>query len=432
MLKLFFALFTLQFLSAAELTTGNGYKATLRLTNIRGARSLLFDDQGDLIILARGLNGIISAWSTGVDSMSQAVLINNATLGLNHGLELHNGYIYASSDELVYRWRYVPRQNLGAAQVVISGMGKGGGGGAPLGHLTRTLVFSNEDYLYVSVGSDLNVDRAPDSRSLVRRVRISNNTIIPSGGYTFNNLTLWASGLRNGVAMAFDASNTLWEADNGPDQLQRADLGVDIFNDNPAEELNRLDTQGAFYGYPYCWSAWNVEKAMQGTQFSWPSEGIDRVVDDAWCLNTTNNTPPIGFIEPHGSPIGAAFFSAQDGCGSKSGSLPCSSVGDLFVALHGSWNSNIPKGFKVIRMKMMNNMPVETTEVFSAKDSTSVCYGDVALKDCFRPAGIAFDRNGTLWVSSDSTGDIVQISGGIGQKIWSYRYALLLCFFVLL
>ena len=393
-----------------NVTTAAGYQAILRLTNIRGARSLLFDDQGDLVILARGLNGIISAWSSESDSMNRAVLVNDASLGLNHGLALHNGHIYASSDVSVYRWRYSPRKNLGAAQIVISGIGGGGSGGAPLGHATRTLVFSSDDYLYVSVGSNLNLDPGPDNRSLVRRVLISNTTSIPAGGYSFDSLQLWASGLRNGVAMAFDASNTLWEADNGPDQLQRADLGVDIFNDNPAEELNRLDTQGAFYGYPYCWSAWNVTDIARGRQFSWPSTTLDKVVDDNWCLDAANNVPPAGLIEPHASPIGSTFFSNKHGCGSTPNSLPCSNVGDLFIALHGSWNSNIPKGFKVIRVKMVNGMPTETTTILSATDYTDICFGNYAVKNCFRPAGIAFDRNGTLWVSSDSTGDIVQVS----------------------
>ena len=44
--------------------------------------------------------------------------------------------------------------------------------------------------------------------------------------------------------------------ENGADNLNRADLGGDIHNDNPGEELNRfpIDNLGKHYGYPFCWT----------------------------------------------------------------------------------------------------------------------------------------------------------------------------------
>ena len=286
-------------------------------------------------------------------------------------------------------------------------MSAGGRGGAPLGHFTRTLAAYNST-MYISIGSLDNVD--PDSsRARVRYMDL--NAPIPAGGVAFDNLPVWADGLRNGVAMAFDAQGRLWEADNGPDNLQRSDLGVDVFNDNPAEEINLLDgPAGTFYGYPQCFSAYKLDNYPKGTQFAWPPANITQPRDDAWCRNTTNNKPPVGYLPSHSSPIGASFFNKGQGCASQEASLPCEWENDFFVTLHGSWNSNVPKGFQLVRVPMKNNVPQDPITLFAAKDFEQVCKGTFATTSCFRPAGVAFDKQGTLWVSSDSTGDIVQFT----------------------
>ena len=54
---------------------------------------------------------------------------------------------------------------------------------------------------------------------------------------------------------AMCGSQLLWGVENGGDRLERDDLGGDIHEDNPAEELNRipLDAGPPDFGYPYCW-----------------------------------------------------------------------------------------------------------------------------------------------------------------------------------
>ena len=91
-------------------------------------------------------------------------------------------------------------------QVVIQGMSGRGNGGAPLGHYTRTIVFGNDNMMYIGISSLENVD-ADSSRSRVRRFPIS----FPEGGLQFSSGELWADGLRNPLALAFDSNNVLWE-----------------------------------------------------------------------------------------------------------------------------------------------------------------------------------------------------------------------------
>lgn len=48
---------------------------------------------------------------------------------------------------------------------------------------------------------------------------------------------MYAIGLRNEVGIRFDKDGRLWGVENGMDNLFRADLGGDIHQNNPGEEL---------------------------------------------------------------------------------------------------------------------------------------------------------------------------------------------------
>ena len=113
-------------------------------------------------------------------------------------------------------------------------MNADGNGGAPHGHKTRTLAFDNQGRLYVSIGSAGNVDMN-SYRSRIRRFDLSTSSF----PLDFATGEVYADGLRNEVGLAFDRFNVLWGVENGADKLFRSDLGGDIHNNNPSEELNR-------------------------------------------------------------------------------------------------------------------------------------------------------------------------------------------------
>ena len=82
--------------------------------------------------------------------------------------------------------------------------------------------------------------------------------------------------------------------------------------------------------------------------------------------------------------------------------------GDAFVTLRGSWNRPVPAGYSVIRFPFdpISRMPTkEIKTLFSHKNPAQNCGPN---NSCFRPAGLAF-QDGILYVSSDSTGEIMRI-----------------------
>lgn len=84
---------------------------------------------------------------------------------------------------------------------------------------------------------------------------------------------------------------------------------------------------------------------------------------------------------------------------------------ELFCHLLKSYrNRDVPSGYK------LSMIPFENGEPAAASDSTTAAvdiFANVDNRrcpdDCFRPAGLAFDNQGRLFMSSDATGEIYVI-----------------------
>ena len=334
--------------------------------------------------------------------------------GLNHGIALDpsNEFVYASSDTTVWRFKFDAqnpvKDQTSTREVVIHSMNADGRGGAPRGHWTRTLIFDKEGRLYISIGSFANVD--PNSyRSRIRRFELPET--IPAGGIDFATGYVFADGLRNEVGLAFDKLGILWGVENGADNLVRTDLGGDIHNDNPAEELNKFAEPGKFYGYPYCWTEYSIPRTNggkgRGTLWAWPSFMGDGTHTDAWCR--ANTVPPAFSMQAHSAPLGMTFYDFAKVKESVAAGIDCVGAfpekydGDLFVGFHGSWNRNIPTGYKVVRIPMTASGVVDLSPSQNP-DNFLWHHGDAAKwPSGLRPVDVKFDNCGRLLVSSDGT-----------------------------
>ncbi|CAG8486391.1 11111_t:CDS:2 [Paraglomus brasilianum] len=418
---LFLTLYTVAPVPYPDGFAWDGYTPELYANGLAGARTLLVDPAGDILVLARDNKAgqIMALWEDASGVVQQSVIVQ-ANLDLSHGMAFYQGYLYASSDTTVYRWKYEAAQrtqvaNMTTPEIIVHSMNANGHGGAPQGHRTRTLALKDTN-LYISVGSDQNVD-ADSSRS---RIRVVDIQTIPAGGYDFLTAKVFADGLRNEVGLTFDFYGRLWGVENGADNLARADLGGDIHEENPAEELNLFDgPDGTFYGYPFCWTEYNIPGGLgkgRGSQWAWPDFMNDGIHTDAWCANVSNNRPPVLALPGHSAPLGITFYDG-DNCNATQ-SFDCSMKGDAFVAFHGSWDRNVPTGYKVIRIPFTQNtsnpMPTgDTQDVFGQTDAATKCAGKANLK-CMRPVNAVF-RKGVMFVSSDATGEVIRIRKGSGD-----------------
>lgn len=392
---------------------------------------------GDVLLVkavSRGASAddsaIILLWDDDADGIADGQLqLVGPGHGLSHGIEYikpenneGTGMLLASSDTTVFSWAYTHGQrssSLGSGNVIVSNMNARSDEddlGAFRGHWTRTLRLSPGDqrYLYISVGSAGNID-ADSYRSRIRRFDLST----ANSSFEFSTGEVFADGLRNEVGLAFDSAGILWGVENGADRLQRTDLGGDIHNDNPAEELNRFDGPvGTHYGYPWCWSEYILPEEYgmgRGTVWAWPST-MNTFRNDAWCRAETRAAALS--MQAHSAPLGIIFFdrnSVVNGpfaelCSTAGGSFPQENHGDAYVGFHGSWNRDVPTGYKVV------HLPFE-----SPGGSPTGDVGDLLRHDGsaarwpsgVRPVDVVFDRCGRLLVSDDGTGSIFTISYNI-------------------
>jgi glucose/arabinose dehydrogenase len=366
-----------------------GFCAWTFATNLGRARGITVDAEGNALVVAAQSGQIVALWDDDGDGVSRGD--ERATLAtaqaLNHGILLHDGYLYASSPSSVLRWSYAAdRAPLGAGTPVVTGIPSGG-------HSTRTLAFDDR-YLYVSVGSGSNVD-GNSERSRIRRFPVPDL----ESGLLFNDGEVFADGLRNEVGLRFDSRGRLWGVENGRDDLSRADLGGDIHEDNPAEELNLFETPGRFYGYPYCWSEFLLGDEYaggDGTQWADPSFIDDGTHDDEWCQNADNVVPPVIAMQAHAAPLDLLFY--------PGGSFPASYTNDLFVTFHGSWNRDQPTGYKVMHIPfgddgMPAGVPAPILESSGPDDDDWP----------HRPVGLAVLPNGTLLITSDESDRVLAL-----------------------
>ena len=174
-------------------------------------------------------------------------------------------------------------------------------------HLTRTIAVSPAGKLYVSVGSSCN--------SCVEKedVRATVLEMDPDG----TGKRVFARGLRNAVSIKW-FGNFLFATNQGSDHLGAA---------RPDETFYALKND-ADYGWPYCHSA-------NGRIF--PDPKIKR---RSGCRGVP---APYAHFPARSSALGLDFFNDQD--------APEILKDAFLVALHGSTNKDIARGYKIVAMR---------------------------------------------------------------------------------
>jgi glucose/arabinose dehydrogenase len=236
-------------------------------------------------------------------------------------------------------------------EVVIDGLPGGG-------HSTRTVLVSpGGEHLYVSVGSSCNVCVEEDER----RATIVRYNPDGSGG------EVYAEGLRNAVGITFrPGTDELWATNNGRDWLG---------DDQPPETIYIVE-QGDDAGWPRCHAARIVDPDFGETG---ACEGV---------------ADPVVEMQAHTAPLGLRFYTGEQ--------FPEEYRGDLFVALHGSWNRTVPVGYKVVRI------PIEDGEPGAVQD---FCVGWLREdgSDWGRPVDVLTGPDGSLFISDDAGGVIYRV-----------------------
>jgi glucose/arabinose dehydrogenase len=258
------------------------------------------------------------------------------------------------------------------------------------GHTTRDIAFSNDGKrLFISVGSAGNLTgRLPAKSQDELKLWESENALGAAWGEDTRRanvlvtspdgrepVKIFATGIRNPVGLAIEPNTgELWTSTNERDGL----------GDNLVPDYVTRVKEGGYYGWPWYYLGNHEEPRLPGAR---PDLAGKAIVPDV-------------LLQAHSAALGIAFYTANAG----PSVFPAAYRGDLFVAMHGSWNRNSRTGYKVVRAKLQNGKPTGEYEDFL---TGFVAAGSVVWG---RPVGVAVAHDGALLVTEDGNGTLWRVS----------------------
>ncbi len=330
-----------------------GFSISVYAEGISKARFMAYSPGGVLHVTRSGAGKVVALPDADNDGVADRAVTVIRGIDKPHGIAFHGGYLYIAEFGRILRFRQDKYTlKLKDKEVVVHDLPTKGGG-----HFTRTLAFGPDGKMYVSVGSSCNVCMEADKR---RATVLRFN----SDG---SNPEVFAEGLRNSVGIVFHPiTGALYGTENSRDWLG---------NDLPPDEVN-LITQGANYGWPYCYGQQVTDPAFK---------------DDGFCQETIG---PALELQAHSAPLGLRFYTG--------GMFPSQYDGSLFIAFHGSWNRVVPTGYKIVSVPFRNGKPKDGYEDFITgwlRDGEKLG----------RPVDIIQDPAGALLISDDFSGVIYRV-----------------------
>ncbi len=189
------------------------------------------------------------------------------------------------------------------------------------------------------------------------------------------NRQTFATGLRNCVGLIYPSKGDLMCSVN-----ERDELGDNL----PPDYVTRVK-HGAYYGWPWYYIGAHEDPRLAGARKDLK----------------TKVTVPDTLLQPHSAPLGMTLYQTAP---AATHAFPDAYTGDIFLALHGSWNAARRTGSKVVRVFMKDGKPTGVYEDFM----TGLVLSD---KDVWgRPSSVAVASDGALLVDDDATGIIWRIA----------------------
>lgn len=384
----------------AAITLPAGFTVVKTVADLGRARHLVVASNGDVFVKLDKLKdgkGIYRLRDTNGDGKADQVTgFGNFT---GTGIAIKNGYLYASTNQDVYRYKLdekTGKLDEASVQKIVTGLWN------HHEHEAKAIALDNDGNLYVNIGAPSNCCQVQD------RVKGSPSQdpcpILDSAGgiwqfkadklnQSYGDGVRYATGLRNVVGLCWNTEvNDLYVMQHGRDQLFQ--FFPDLFDqkagaENPAEEMFRVK-KGADCGWPYCYYD-NDKKAKLLN----PEYGGDR----SKAGRCEEKTKSIVQFPGHLAPDGLLFYT-----GSR---FPAKYKNGAFIAFHGSWN-RAPEpqaGYFVVFVPFKDGMPSGKWEVFANGFA-----GANINRATYRPCGLAQSPDGSIYVSDDNNGSVWKIS----------------------
>jgi len=381
----------------------SGFGAVTVAASTGSARHIAVNRNGDVYVKLNELksgNGILVLKDSDNDGRadSQQGFGNYA----GTGIAIRDGYLYASSDEEVFRYRFNSNneiENPDAPEKIITGLTRGSQ------HTSKSIALDDDGNIFVNIGAPSNScqvnDRTPGSPG-----QDPCPILETAGGiWQFKSSTpnqtqaqgvRYATGIRNVVGLDWnDDDDKLYVMQHGRDQLST--LFPDLFTDSmsaelPSEEFLRVEA-GSDFGWPYCYY-----DHIQGRKVLAPEYG-----GDGQTAGRCDGIPdPVVAFPGHWAPNALLFYTGDQ--------FPEKYEDGAFIAFHGSWNRAPLRqgGYFVAFVPMKDGKVTGDWEIF-AQGFTGVDVITQPDEARYRPMGLAQGPDGSLYISDSKEGRIWRI-----------------------
>ncbi len=389
----------------------DGFEAIVVVDSLEGrARHLAVNDNGDIYVKNRRADvGTSVTALRDTDGDGRADIIE--TFGgnareRNYGTaaRIHNGYLYFSSELIVYRYKLTPGQLVpeGEAEIILTDDHSHG----VSEHIAKPIAFDGKGNMYVPFGAHSNgcqVDnRTPGSPGMdpcpmledhggIWRFDANKVGQTQKDGYRF------ATGLRSIVGMEWNrADNNLYAVHHGRDDLLR--LWPQLFSPwqsalLPSEEFF-LIKDGTDGGWPYCYYDQMQGKKVLNPEYGGDGNKVGRCDDCA--------KPLIGF-PGHWAPNDLHFY--------RGNQFPARYRNGAFIAFHGSTNRGpYPQSSYFIGfVPFKNGKPSGDYEIFADGFAGKEIIPSPNDAD-YRPMGIAMGPDGSMYFADTEKGKIWKVT----------------------
>ena len=335
----------------------DGFKIEVFASDVENARAMCLGDEGTIFIGSRNEGKVYALKDTNGDFKADKKWVIAEGFNMPVGVAFKDGDLYFSAVGEIYVLRNIEGKlySPGTPELYNNKFPNNEH------HGWKYIAFSPNGDLFVPVGAPCNNCLSEDS-IFASISKISSKNDDPE---------IVAHGVRNTVGFDWHpVTGELWFTDNGRDWL-----GDDL----PPCELNRLESNGQHFGYPFC----------HGISVSDPEFG-----DQAAC---NQFVPAVQELQAHVAPLGMKFY--------RGNQFPEKYKHQVFIAEHGSWNRSTKVGYKVSLVELDGSgNAINYSSFVSGWEKDGKVYG--------RPVDVLELPDGSLLVSDDYGNKIYRVSYG--------------------
>ena len=289
----------------------NGFEINIIANNIESPRQMTETDMGHIIVGSKNGNKVIALTDINNDGVFEEQLVVANNLQNPTGVTYYMKDLYFSEIDKIWviknidAWIESNEKTLPNKEIYMDNLS------SETWHGFKYIDFGPDGNLYIPVGVPCNICLQPQTKD---------SRFAAIHKYENGELVTIADGVRNSVGFDWHPiTKKLYFSDNGRDWLG---------DNSPSCELNVVENEGSFYGYPY-----KHAKNVIDPEFGNLIPNVNREFVD-----------PIAELGPHVAPLGIAFYDREV--------FPTKYHNSVFVALHGSWNRTKKSGYKVVFVQL--------------------------------------------------------------------------------